>query len=250
MLNVEGKCVVITGGAQGIGAATATVLSDAGARVVIADINLENARSTAQSLSGDAVALAIDVTVSSSVRAVVEEVASRFGGIDIWVNNAGVAEDSLALDITDEIWQRTLAVDLTGTFYGAREAGRHMCERGSGSIINVSSIAAFRASRPEHHLAYDVSKAGVAHMAKILAAEWAVSGVRVNAVAPGYTNTTLLQSVGSKSPEIMEQWLSQVPQQRLIEPEEIARVIAFLGSDASSSITGQVILADAGFTSW
>lgn len=250
MLDISGKCAVITGGAQGIGAATAGVLAAQGAQVVIADINYEKAQSLTKSLGGNSAAVKIDVTDSSSVRSVVEQVADQFGGIDIWVNNAGIAEDSLALDLTDEVWQRTLSVDLTGTFYGAREAGRHMCQRGAGSIINVSSIAAFRASRPEHHVAYDISKAGVAHMAKILAAEWAPSGVRINAVAPGYTNTELLRSVGSASPAIMEQWLSQVPQQRLIEPDEIGRVIAFLGSDASSSVTGQVILADAGFTSW
>jgi NAD(P)-dependent dehydrogenase (short-subunit alcohol dehydrogenase family) len=250
MQDLRNKIIVITGAAGGIGAATSGVLIGYGARVVVADVNMQAALRLVESLGEDATAVQIDVTDSSSVRQVVNDVVTRFGAIDVWVNNAGIAEDTLALNMSDETWQKTLSVNLTGTFYGAREAGRHMTKRGQGSIINISSIAAFTASRPEHHAAYDVTKAGVAHMVRALATEYAPRGVRVNAVAPGYTNTELLREVGSQSPEVMAQWLAAVPQNRLIEPDEIGQVIAFLSSGVSSAITGQVVLADAGFTAW
>ncbi|MGA1836469.1 SDR family NAD(P)-dependent oxidoreductase [Herbiconiux sp. 11R-BC] len=250
MCELTGKVAVVTGGARGIGAATAKRLLDAGATVVIADKRLEAAEETADGLGDNALARHVVVEDSASVRALVESVAVDLGSLDIWVNNAGIVENALALDMADEVWNETIEVDLTGTFYGAREAGRYMCANGGGAVVNISSIAAYRATRPEHHVAYDVAKIGVAHMAKVLASEWASSGVRINAVAPGYTNTDILKEVGSSNPEIMSAWLAQVPQRRLLEPDEIAKVILFLVSDASSAITGQVIHADAGFTAW
>ena len=257
MIDLTGKLAVVTGGAQGIGAATSARLAASGADVVIADARPDAAEATAAELNskagggaGTVHARPVDVADSASVRALVESVTAEFGRLDIWVNNAGVVEDSPAVDLADEVWQRTIDIDLTGTFYGAREAGRFMCANGGGSIVNISSIAAFRATRPEHHVAYDVSKAAVAHMAKVLASEWAEKRVRVNAVAPGYTNTEILKGVGSADPATMELWLSQVPEHRLIEPSEIANVIAFLVSDAASAITGQVVHADAGYTAW
>ncbi|MCS5732793.1 SDR family NAD(P)-dependent oxidoreductase [Herbiconiux daphne] len=250
MIDLSGKIAVVTGGARGIGAATTSQLVACGAQVVIADVRQDAAEEAARRLAPGVHGRYVDVTDSSSVRELVESVAAEFGRLDIWINNAGIVEDSLALDLADDVWQRTIDVDLTGTFYGAREAGRYMCAHGGGAVVNISSIAAYRATRPEHHVAYDVAKIGVAHMAKVLASEWATAGVRVNAVAPGYTNTDILKDVGANNPEIMKSWLSQIPQGRLIDPEEIARVVTFLASDAASSITGQVVHADAGFTAW
>lgn len=250
MFDLSGKLAVVTGGARGIGAATTKRLLEAGAEIVIADNRLEAAQQTAAELGAGVSARYVDVADSGSVRALVDAVTAEHGHLDIWVNNAGIVEDALALDMVDDVWQRTIDVDLTGTFFGAREAGRYMAEHGGGAIVNISSIAAYRATRPEHHVAYDVAKIGVAHMAKVLASEWATAGVRVNAVAPGYTNTDILKDVGSSNPEIMNAWLAQIPQARLLEPDEIGKVILFLVSDAASAITGQVIHADAGFTAW
>ncbi|MCS5497846.1 SDR family oxidoreductase [Cnuibacter physcomitrellae] len=250
MIDLTGRIAVVTGGAQGIGAATVTRLAEAGATTIVADRRLEPAQELAATLGDRVHARPVDVSDSSSVRDLVQSVVADFGGLDAWVNNAGIVEDSRALDMPDEVWQRTVDVDLTGTFFGAREAGRHMTAHGGGAIVNISSIAAYRATRPEHHVAYDVSKAAVAHMATVLASEWASAGVRVNAVAPGYTNTEILKGVGSADPEVMAAWIAQVPQGRLIEPVEIANVVVFLVSDLASSITGQVVHADAGYTAW
>lgn len=250
MIDLTGRVAVVTGAAGGIGAATAQQLAALGAHVVVADVRLEAATATAASLPVAGLGIELDVTDSASVARGVSAAVERFGGLHIWVNNAGIVEEALALDTTDELWRRTLDVDLTGTFYGAREAGRHMVDNGGGAIVNISSCAAFRATRPEHHVAYDVAKAAVAHMAKVLASEWATRGVRVNAVAPGYTDTAILREVGSQAPEVVAEWISQIPQGRLIDPVEIAQVISFLVSDAASSITGQVIHADAGYTAW
>jgi NAD(P)-dependent dehydrogenase (short-subunit alcohol dehydrogenase family) len=250
MIDLTGRVAVVTGAAGGIGAATAMQLAVLGANVVVADMRTDAAIATASSLPSEALGIHVEVTDSRSVADAVTRTVERFERLDIWVNNAGIVEDSAAADMTDEVWQRIIDVDLTGTFFGAREAGRHMIAHGGGSIVNISSLAAFRATRPEHHVAYDVSKAGVAHMVRVLASEWASSNVRVNAIAPGYVNTDILKGVGSHNPEIMAEWISHIPQGRLIEPTEIAQVISFLVSDAASSITGQVIHADAGYTIW
>lgn len=250
MIDLTGRAAVVTGAASGIGAETARRLHAVGATVVVADLHEDAAREVADRIGDGAIATRVDVADSASVRALVEFTLARAGRLDIWVNNAGIVEQSATLDMSDDVFRHIIDVDLTGTFFGAREAGRHMVAHGGGSIVNISSIAGFRAVRPERHVAYDVAKAAVAHMAKVLAGEWAAHRVRVNAVAPGYTNTAILQGVGASDPETMRAWLSQIPEGRLIEPSEIAEVVCFLASDASSSITGQVIHADAGYTAW
>lgn len=250
VIDLTGRVAVVTGAGGGIGAETARRLRAVGATVIVADLNEEAAIKVAEGIGAGAVATRVDVADSASVRALVDFAVARGGRLDVWINNAGIVEQSATLDMADEVFRHIVDVDLTGTFFGAREAGRHMVTHGGGAIVNISSIAGFRAVRPERHVAYDVAKAAVAHMAKVLAAEWAAHRVRVNAVAPGYTNTAILQGVGASDPETMNSWLSQIPEGRLIEPSEIADVVCFLASDASRSITGQVIHADAGYTAW
>ncbi|TKA10909.1 SDR family NAD(P)-dependent oxidoreductase [Actinacidiphila oryziradicis] len=237
------KVAVVTGAGQGIGYAIAAALAPRGVRVVVTDRNPETGAAAAKELG--CAFLPLDVSDPLAVTATANEVVRRFGHVDILVNNAGIAHEDAALDVTDEVWNRILSVDLTGTFVACREFGRHFVRQRSGSIVNISSIAAFIGSNPEYHVAYDVAKAGVAQMARSLAVEWAQYGVRVNAVAPGRTRTPILDTVGMDDPERMTQWIEQIPMRRLLEADEIASAVAFIALDGSA-VTGQTLLVDGG----
>jgi NAD(P)-dependent dehydrogenase (short-subunit alcohol dehydrogenase family) len=251
MSNLNGKIAVVTGAARGIGAATATVLAERGATIVVADILEDLGRESAEQIGGHgdggAEFRTMDVRDAEQVRAVAEDVVAEHGRVDLLMNNAGVVESSPTFDLDEATWAQTIAVNLGGPFLCSREFGRRMADGGGGAIVNVSSIAGLKAVHPELHVAYDVSKAGVAQMTRSLAAEWAPLGIRVNAVAPGYTHTSILDEVGRTDPAILEDWLGQIPMNRLIQPEEIGRVVAFLLSDEASAITGHVLAADAGY---
>ncbi|CAN5407895.1 SDR family NAD(P)-dependent oxidoreductase [soil metagenome] len=244
------KVAVITGAAGGIGRAIASRFAQDGTTVVVADIRLEPATRTAEELSAESgatvVGIAADVTDSASVQALVADVVERFGRVDHLVNCAGMSLNGDSLDHPDADWKRVLDLNLTGSFYTCREFGRELIKT-EGTIVNISSIAGFAVTRPEIHVGYDATKAAIAALSRTLGVEWAQYGVRVNAVAPGYTNTDLLKDVGSDSPETMAAWISQTPQRRLMEPEDIANVVYFLSSPAARAITAQVVVADGGY---
>jgi NAD(P)-dependent dehydrogenase (short-subunit alcohol dehydrogenase family) len=254
MSNLDGKIAVVTGAARGIGAATATVLAERGATIVVADILEDLGRESAEEIArhgdGGAEFRKLDVRDADQVRAVADDVVAEHGRVDLLMNNAGVVESSPTFDLDEATWAQTMAVNLSGPFLCSREFGRRMADGGGGAIVNVSSIAGLKAVHPELHVAYDVSKAGIAQMTRSLAAEWASLGIRVNAVAPGYTHTSILDEVGRTDPAILEDWLGQIPMNRLIEPTEIGKVVAFLLSDEASAVTGHVLAADAGYTIW
>ncbi|WP_405945605.1 SDR family oxidoreductase [Streptomyces prunicolor] len=241
--HTEERVAVVTGAGQGIGRAIAVALAARGVRVVVTDRNTETGTAVAKEVGGDF--LPLDVSYPRAVAGVAGEVVRRFGRVDVLVNNAGIAHEDDALDVTDEVWHRVLDVDLTGTFVASREFGRHFVSRGSGSIVNISSIAAFIGTNPEYHVAYDVAKAGVSQLARSLAVEWARYGVRVNAVAPGRTRTPILDTVGMDDPRRMTQWIDQIPMGRLLEAEEIAAAVTFVALDATA-MTGQTLLVDGG----
>jgi NAD(P)-dependent dehydrogenase (short-subunit alcohol dehydrogenase family) len=241
---------VVTGAAGGIGFAIAQRFARDGVNVVVSDVREEAAVTAARTLddSADAavVGLGVDVTDSASVAALVLSVVHRFGRVDHVVNCAGMSLSSPTADHPDADWRRVVDLNLSGTFYMCREFATELFKT-RGTVVNISSIAGFAVTRPEVHAGYDATKAGVAALSRTLGVEWAAQGVRVNAVAPGYTNTELLKAVGADSPETMAAWISQTPQRRLMEPTDIAEVVVFLSSPASGAITAQTIVADGGY---
>jgi NAD(P)-dependent dehydrogenase (short-subunit alcohol dehydrogenase family) len=248
-VRLDGRTALVTGAGRGIGLAIAETLIEAGANVIVADIDTKSGSAAAEQLGNQARFLRLDVTDPNQVAQAAQTIKADHGGLDVLINNAGVCVDSPAEETTNEIWRSQLAVNLDGVFYCCREFGRQMIERGHGSIVNMSSIAGLIDIRPQNHIAYSTAKAGVIQLSKVLASEWARHNVRVNAIAPGYVATDMPMSVAGGS-QFLETWKSMIPTGRLMSADEIAYAVLFLASSASSSVTGQVLVADSGYTVW
>lgn len=240
---------IVTGGAQGIGLAICEAFGSAGYTVVIADLNADQAVAQAQRLGSKYLGLAVDVGSEASVKAAVEAAVGQYGRIDALINNAGIGDSpkpTLEQDFT--YFEKVLSVHLNGTFLMSREVAAVMIEQGAGSIVNISSIAALGGIRGRN--AYGAAKAGIASMTRSMAAEWAQQGVRVNAVAPGYVRTELVERLINEG-AINEQAIrGRTPMARLGLPEEIAGPILFLCSPQASYITGSLLSVDGGWASF
>jgi NAD(P)-dependent dehydrogenase (short-subunit alcohol dehydrogenase family) len=248
LVQLGGRVAVVTGGAAGIGRASCARLAEAGAKVVVADLDGEAARAAAADIGSGAVALGIDVRTASTARAAVDETLARLGRLDVWVNAAGIYPTASVLELSDADWDDVLDVNLRGTFVCAREAARVMAPRGEGVIVNVTSTAAHRVDAPgAAH--YTASKFGVRGLTQALATELGPSGIRVLAVAPTVTLTPGLEAGRAalrRAGFALEELGERLPLGRVAVPDDVARVVLFCASDLSLLMTGSTLLVDAG----
>jgi NAD(P)-dependent dehydrogenase (short-subunit alcohol dehydrogenase family) len=248
--SMRGKTALVTGGNRGIGRAIAVGLAEAGASVAIAardeDRNTETVAEL-ERLGARAMAVRADLAERSEIDSVVRRVASALGPIDVLVNNAGIGFHAEALEVRDEDWRRLFAINLEAVWKTSQAVAAEMAKRSSGSIINIGSISGLIVNRPQWHSPYGISKAAVHHLTKSLAAEWAIKGIRVNAIAPGYVVTEI---ACHEYEDYSHYWRDEVPMRRYATPDEIAPTALLLASDASSFITGSVFVVDGGYTLW
>jgi meso-butanediol dehydrogenase/(S,S)-butanediol dehydrogenase/diacetyl reductase len=249
MGSLDGKVAIVTGGASGIGAATLRSLAAHGASVVCADINDDAGEAVAADIvagGGRAFFRHCDVGELSQLEATVAAAVDRLGGLDIMHNNAMWSGGGWVADLDPEIWQRSLQVMLTGVFYGCRAALPAMLRRGGGAIVNTASIEAFGGEMMASP--YSTAKAGVVNFTRNVAIEYGRRGIRANAVCPGIVQTPLFELMCSFARRSREEMANLSALGRILRPEEIAEVVAFLCSDAASAITGAAIVADGGLT--
>jgi len=248
---LDGRSALVTGAGSGIGQGIALGFALAGARVACLDRDPAGAQATAREVAlqwGNALALAGDVTSADDLARAVEAIVSAWGALDVAANCAGIANAAPAEEMPLEQWQRMIDVDLTGVFLSCQAEARAMLPQGRGSIINIASMSGVIVNRGLLQAHYNSAKAGVIHLTKSLAMEWAARGVRVNAISPGYTLTPM-----NRRPEVAEQlvaFAADTPIGRIASVEEMVGPAVFLAGDAASFVTGANLLVDGGFTCW
>jgi 3-oxoacyl-[acyl-carrier protein] reductase len=244
-MRFDGKTALITGGAKGIGAATATLLAREGATVVVADFDEAGAQETASAIGGHAIRC--DVTAHEEVEAAVEAAVSHGGSLDILVTCAGIIRDNMLFKMSDDDWGAVIDTHLKGTFFAARAAQKHMVEQKSGKMVLISSTSAL-GNRGQTN--YSTAKAGLQGMTKTLAIELGPFNVNVNCVAPGFIATAMTQQtadrMGVPFEQFMEAVAAQVPLRRVGQPGDVAATIAFLCSEDAGYVSGQVIYVAGG----
>lgn len=232
---LEGKNAIVTGGAQGIGRATAQLLAEHGARIVVADLDEGAAAAVVDQLPHGGAAVRCDVRTIDDVRSAVEA-CQGLGSVDVVVNNAGITRDATLRKLSVEDWDAVLDVHLKGAFLMSQAAAAVMREQGSGAIVNISSISGKVGMVGQSN--YSAAKAGMVGLTKATAKELAHLGVRVNAVQPGLIRTAMTEALRQ---DVWEQKMSEIPMRRAGEPEEVAKAVLFLASDLSSYLTGTVL---------
>ena len=253
--SLAGKVSLVTGGGSGIGKAFCHALGEAGSKVAVVDINLAAAEGTVEELNKkgiESIAIRTDVTNESDVEHMVKTVVDTFGTLTIAVNNAGMGIWSDALTMPFEAWRKTLALNLDAVFLCSRAEAKVMKEVGYGKIINTASMSGHISNTPQNQVAYNSSKAGVLHLTRSLAAEWAPFGIRVNSISPGYTKTDLVDKL-LETPEgqsMLPKWLEKIPMGKMALTEDLQGAVVYLASTVSDYATGSDILVDGGYCTW
>lgn len=248
-MKLDGKVAIVTGGGQGIGRAIALRLAKEGADVVVNDINMETASSVADEIKAigrRALAIKADVSNSQEVNEMVETTLRELGKVDILVNNAGTAYVIPTEELAEDIWDRSIDINLKGPFLCSQAVGREMIKQKQGKIVNIASGAGL-AGIPKM-LAYCASKGGVVLLSQALAVEWAKYNINVNTVCPGFTVTPMTDAVRRESPQTFEHRERRIPLHRVARPEDIAEAVVFFTSPESNYITGQTLSVDGGTT--
>jgi len=248
-MKVKDKVVIVTGGGNGIGAASAKMFAEHGSKVIVADINLESATEIADAINasgGTAIAIKTNVAKHEQVQNLVKQTVEKFGRLDVIVNNAGLGPKQMKKtgDYELDDWDIVIKVNQTGVFYGMKYALQQMMEQGGGVIVNIASLAGLKAS--VNNISYAASKFAVVGMTKAAALEYASKNIRINAVCPGYTESALLDRLLSARPDMDVRLKSQIPMRRFGQPEEIAEAVVWLASENTKFITGQTIVLDGG----
>ncbi len=250
--SLQGRVAIVTGGGQGLGKVFCLALAEAGADVVVAELDVETGPQTVievQQLGQRGLFIPTDVRSRDSAQRMIERTIEALGRIDVLVNNAGIVKWAPAEEVTEEDWRAVIDVNLNGLFFCCQAAARPMIAQRSGSIINIASMSAFIVNRPQCQASYNASKAAVVHLTKSLATEWAPYNIRVNAIAPGYMGTPMAKPFFD-DPHYGGRWIPDIPMGRPGEPEELGPLAVFLASEASSYMTGATVVIDGGFTAW
>ncbi len=252
---LDGRVALITGAGQGIGRGYAHALGEAGAAVAVTDLVAEKAERVADELRArgiDALALTVDVTDAAAIQDMVDAVLERWGKLTIAVNNAGMADWTAAEAVSEANWDRINDLNLKGVFRCAQAEARIMLAAGYGKIINTASMSASIVNTPQNQVVYNTTKAGVLHLTRSLAAEWAPRGIRVNSISPGYTRTQLVEDL-LQTPvgqEMAPKWLALTPMGRMCEVTDLQGAIVYLAAAASDFMTGHDMVVDGGYCCW
>jgi gluconate 5-dehydrogenase len=251
---LDGKRALITGGSRGLGRAIAQAFAEAGADLVLVGSNRENllrAENELRPLGRHIDLVVADLFSPEGTQGMCDRVLTENGPVHILVNNVGGRRENVALEATPlETWQRLIDLNLTSLFICTKMIGGAMLERGGGRVINIASICGQIATRNIHGRHYETAKAGVVGLTRSVAADWAPRGVTVNAIAPGGFMTDANRRWQRENPDVIEEFIAQVPMGRLGEPDEIGPLALYLASDASSYMTGAVLVIDGGYTVW